>query len=96
MPWRESAALGVLMNTRGLMELVILGVGLEAGVISPALFSMMVLMAVVTTLMTTPLLHWIHPLGLEAQPAGIRSPHRVGIPAPVPADVVARRDPASR
>ncbi|HEX2077280.1 MAG TPA: cation:proton antiporter [Longimicrobium sp.] len=59
--WRESAALGVLMNTRGLMELVILGVGLQAGVISPALFTMMVLMAVVTTLMTAPLLHWIQP-----------------------------------
>lgn len=66
MPWRESAALGVLMNTRGLMELVILTVGLEAGVISPALFSMMVLMAVVTTLMTTPLLHWIYPPAVEA------------------------------
>lgn len=65
MPWRESAALGVLMNTRGLMELVILSVGLEVGVISPTLFSMMVLMAVVTTLMTTPLLHWIYPPALE-------------------------------
>ena len=47
--WRESAGLGILMNTRGLMELVILNIGLDIGVISPALFSMMVLMALVTT-----------------------------------------------
>ena len=46
---------GALMNTRGLMELVILNVGLDIGVISPALFAMMVLMALVTTVMTSPL-----------------------------------------
>ena len=57
MPWREAAALGALMNTRGLMELVVLNIGLELGVISPTLFAMMVLMALVTTCMTTPLLH---------------------------------------
>jgi Kef-type K+ transport system membrane component KefB len=61
LPWRESMALGALMNTRGLMELVILNIGLDIGVISPALFSMMVLMALFTTFMTTPLLHWIRP-----------------------------------
>jgi Kef-type K+ transport system membrane component KefB len=59
--WRESAALGVLMNTRGLMELVILNIGMDLRIISPALFSMMVLMALVTTFMTTPLLHWVDP-----------------------------------
>jgi len=59
LPWREAAALGVLMNTRGLMELVILSVGFDVGVISPALFSMMVLMALVTTGMTTPILNWL-------------------------------------
>jgi len=59
--WRESGALGILMNTRGLMELVILTIGLELGVISPALFTMMVIMALVTTFMTTPLLEWIYP-----------------------------------
>jgi len=53
-----------LMNTRGLMELVILNLGLDIGVISPVLFSMMVLMALVTTFMTTPLLEWIYPLKL--------------------------------
>ncbi|HEX9155087.1 MAG TPA: cation:proton antiporter, partial [Nitrospira sp.] len=61
MSWRESAAVGVLMNTRGLVELVILNIGLDLGILSPTLFSVMVLMAVVTTLMTTPLLNWIHP-----------------------------------
>jgi len=61
MGWREAGALGVLMNTRGLMELVILNVGLDIGVISPAVFAMMVLMALVTTFMTTPLLEWIYP-----------------------------------
>jgi Kef-type K+ transport system membrane component KefB len=55
-PLREAAGLGTLMNTRGLMELVILNIGLDIGVISPALFSMMVIMALVTTFMTTPLL----------------------------------------
>ena len=60
-PWREAAGLGILMNTRGLIELVVLNIGLDIGVISPVLFSMMVLMALVTTLMTTPLLEWVYP-----------------------------------
>jgi Sodium/hydrogen exchanger family len=55
--WRDSAALGVLMNTRGLMELIVLNIGYELGVISPTLFAMLVLMALVTTFMTTPILH---------------------------------------
>jgi Kef-type K+ transport system membrane component KefB len=54
--WRNSLGLGVLMNTRGLVELVILNAGLELGILSPALFTMMVLMALATTFMTTPLL----------------------------------------
>lgn len=61
MPLREAAGLGTLMNARGLMELVILDVGLDIGVISPALFSMMVVMALVTTFMTTPVLNLICP-----------------------------------
>lgn len=61
MPWRDAAVLGVLLNTRGLMELVILNVGLDIGVISRELFAMMVLMALVTTLMTTPLVAWLLP-----------------------------------
>jgi Kef-type K+ transport system membrane component KefB len=54
-PWREALAIGALMNTRGLMELVILNVGLQIGVISRPLFAMMVLMALATTIMTSPL-----------------------------------------
>jgi Kef-type K+ transport system membrane component KefB len=57
MNWRDSSILGVLMNTRGLMELIALNIGLEIGVISPRLFAMMVIMALVTTLITAPLLH---------------------------------------
>jgi Kef-type K+ transport system membrane component KefB len=53
---REAAGLGVLMNTRGLMQLIVLNVGLELGVIGPALFTMMVLMALATTMATTPVL----------------------------------------
>ena len=67
--WQEAGALGVLMNTRGLMELVILTIGLELGVISPALFTMMVLMALVTTFMTTPLLELIYPSRLIREEA---------------------------
>jgi Kef-type K+ transport system membrane component KefB len=54
--WRDSAALGLLMNTRGLMELIVLNIGLDLKVISPALFAMMVLMALVTTMAAAPLL----------------------------------------
>ncbi|MCC6876786.1 MAG: cation:proton antiporter [Sandaracinaceae bacterium] len=54
---RDAASVGILMNTRGLMELVVLNVGLDLGVISPTLFAMMVVMALVTTLATTPILH---------------------------------------
>ncbi|UJR79582.1 cation:proton antiporter [Sandaracinus amylolyticus] len=67
--WRESSALGILMNTRGLMELVILTIGLDLGVISPALFAMMVMMALLTTFMTTPILQWLYPLRLMREAA---------------------------
>ena len=56
-PWREALGLGVLMNTRGLMQLIVLNVGLELGVLSPTLFAMFILMALATTLMTAPALH---------------------------------------
>ncbi len=67
LPWREAAAIGILMNTRGLVELVILNIGLDLGILSPALFSMMVLMALITTMMTTPLLTWVYPEHLAHQ-----------------------------
>ena len=66
---REAASLGILMNTRGLMELVVLNIGLDLGILSPALFAMFVLMAVVTTLATTPILHALSPLG-RLEPSG--------------------------
>jgi Kef-type K+ transport system membrane component KefB len=60
--WQDAAAIGVLMNTRGLTELVILTVGLELGVITTTVFTIMVLMALVTTLMATPALALVSPL----------------------------------
>jgi len=59
--WREAAILGTLMNTRGLMELIVLNVGLDLHVITPTLFAMMVLMALVTTMMTAPVLRLLNP-----------------------------------
>lgn len=56
--WQESSSLGALMNTRGLMELIVLNIGLDLGVISPTLFAMLVIMALVTTLATSPML-WL-------------------------------------
>ena len=53
--WRHAAALRLLMNTRGLMELIGLNIGLDLNVISPPMFAMMVLMAVVTTMAMAPL-----------------------------------------
>lgn len=54
--WKESLSLGVLMNTRGLVELIVLNIGLDLKVLSPALFAMLVIMAVITTMMASPLL----------------------------------------
>jgi Kef-type K+ transport system membrane component KefB len=70
LPWRDAAALGVLMNTRGLMELIVLNIGLDLGVISPTLFAMMVLMALGTTLATTPMLHLLAPPSSPLDRAG--------------------------
>lgn len=57
--WRESATIGALMNARGLMELIILNIGLEQGIITPTLFTIMVIMAVITTLMASPLIDFL-------------------------------------
>ena len=65
--WRNSAGLGILMNTRGLMELIVLNIGLDLGVISPTLFAMMVLMALATTIATTPILQWIAPQAIQSR-----------------------------
>lgn len=88
--WREASAIGVLMNTRGLVELVILTVGLQFGVITNEVFAMMVIMALVTTFMTTPLLHWIYPARLleaqarAAEAPGAEKPFTVLIPVAAP------------
>ena len=58
--WRDSLTIGALMNTRGLMELVVLNIGYELGVLSPKVFTMMVIMALVTTFMTGPALDVIN------------------------------------
>lgn len=60
LPHRDASALGWLMNTRGLTELIVLNIGLSLGVISPLLFTMLVIMALVTTFMTSPLLEWTY------------------------------------
>ncbi|MFA7345456.1 MAG: cation:proton antiporter [Terrimicrobiaceae bacterium] len=66
---REALAIGALMNARGLMELILLNIGLERGIITPTLFTMLVVMAIVTTLMATPAFHFIRRGGPAAEPA---------------------------
>jgi len=92
--WRDAAAIGILMNTRGLTELIILTVGLELGVITTELFTIMVLMALVTTLMATPLLAWISPLyhrGQTSRPEPALDPGALETPPPTPATQPALR-----
>ena len=60
--WRDSLSIGALMNTRGLMELVVLNIGYDLGVLNPQIFTMMVIMALVTTFMTSPALDLINKL----------------------------------
>jgi Kef-type K+ transport system membrane component KefB len=54
--WRDAGALGALLNTRGLVELIVLNIAYNAGVFSPTLFTMLVVMALVTTMLTSPIL----------------------------------------
>lgn len=65
---RTALGIGVLMNARGLMELIIINIGLQAGVIDPALFSILVLMAIITTLMASRFFELIY--GREARARG--------------------------
>ena len=69
-PTRDALAIGALMNARGLVELILLNLGLAAGLITPTLFTMMVMMAIVTTLAAGPLFEWVY-RGAE-RPARIR------------------------
>jgi Kef-type K+ transport system membrane component KefB len=77
LPWRGAASLGVLMNTRGLMELIVLNIGLDLGIISPTLFAMMVLMAIVTTVATSPILYALVPHPAAAPSQAARAPTEV-------------------
>jgi Kef-type K+ transport system membrane component KefB len=72
--WQDSLSIGALMNTRGLMELVVLNIGYDLGILSPEIFSMMVIMALVTTFMTGPTLNLINRFSAKKT-------------SPVPADI---------
>lgn len=69
-PWRESLMIGTLMNARGLMELIILNIGLQQKVITPTLFTIMVLMAIGTTLMASPIYVWLERRAFGKAPSG--------------------------
>ena len=72
MEWREACQLGLMMNTRGLVELIVLNVGLDIGILTPTLFSMMICMTLVTTCMATPLMDWVGSVKLKAVGAAQR------------------------
>jgi Kef-type K+ transport system membrane component KefB len=74
-PQRDALAIGAMMNTRGLMELIVLNIGLERGLISPTLFTIMVIMAIVTTVASGPLFELAYSERLARQPLGTPSAH---------------------
>jgi Kef-type K+ transport system membrane component KefB len=74
---RTSLAIGALMNSRGLMELIIINIGLQKGVIGPKLFAILVIMAIVTTLMASPIFEWVY--GRHSRP--VREPVGGGLDA---------------
>lgn len=74
MGWRDAFAMGALMNTRGLMELIVLKVGLDVGVIGKEMFTLLMLMAVITTLMTSPLLSLLMSRHGAGIPGGDKAP----------------------
>jgi len=89
MGWRESAVIGTLMNTRGLTELIVLNLALEAGVISEALFAALVIMALVTTFMAGPLLNVLDPKNdfgapVEEELEEAKKASLVDTPIPIP------------
>jgi Kef-type K+ transport system membrane component KefB len=73
MDWHDSFALGALMNTRGLVELIVLNIGFDLGILSPRVFAMTVIMALVTTFMTGPLLSLGNVLRRKTAPATAQS-----------------------
>ena len=81
-PLRESLALGSLMNARGLIELILLNIGLAAGIITPTLFTMLVLVAVITTLMATPVFELVYGRHRDRSQIKLPQPLRDGVVAP--------------
>ena len=75
--WPDASLIGILLNTRGLVELVVLNIGFDLGILSPVLFSMMVLMAIVTTVATSPLVSLVRRVTRHSQPV-----ERVGAVTP--------------
>lgn len=69
MTWRESLTVGFLMNCKGLVELIVLNIGLQSGVLNDQTFVIMVVMAIVTTCMTTPVVIWLYPESYQRQRA---------------------------
>jgi Kef-type K+ transport system membrane component KefB len=72
---REALGIGTLMNSRGLMELIIINIGLQHGIISPAIFAMLVIMAVITTLMASPIFDRLQHGDPPPLAGGLRPPH---------------------
>ncbi len=89
-PNREALGIGTLMNARGLMELIIINIGLERGIISNELFALLVVMAIVTTLMASPVFDW-----LNRSPASPGSPGSPGTPGTPGLPATDLRDPNS-
>jgi Kef-type K+ transport system membrane component KefB len=79
---REALAIGTLMNARGLMELIILNIGLERGVITPTLFTIMVMMAIVTTLMASPVFEFVYRRPLRRTDARLQPATVAAVSAP--------------
>jgi len=79
---RDAMAIGTLMNARGLMELIILNIGLERGVITPTLFTIMVIMAIVTTLMASPVFEFVYRRHLKRSEGVALEPTLSGVHSP--------------
>nr|WP_255551202.1 cation:proton antiporter [Granulicella sp. dw_53] len=73
MPWKAAAQVGVLLNTRGLVELIVLNIGYKEGILSPMLFTLFILMAVITTVMTAPLFDLTYKLWAARTASGLET-----------------------
>ncbi|UJR79583.1 cation:proton antiporter [Sandaracinus amylolyticus] len=86
--WRDAGAVGILLNTRGLMGLIVLNVGLDLGVVSTTVFTMLVIMALVTTLATSPLLRWVFPDRAAIEERFVDAPPRATPPSAKALEIV--------